>query len=188
MVDSEVHAGLILVVDDQQEVLEQVAAVLGAAGFACRWCRNAEAAEAAAAATPPTLILCDINLPGCGGLELCARLRQSAALSDVPLMFLSGTQTADIIRRSDVVGSTYHLRKPLDGEVLLALVDKILGQPRTEPRFAGRDAADRFGKLLERGLPRPIAGCPEFQRRLDVLGPDRPVEKQHAGCLAGVEQ
>jgi CheY-like chemotaxis protein len=57
---------------------------------------------------------------------MCEQMQQHAALAEVPVMFLSGTQTADIIRRSDAVGSTYHLRKPLDGQVLLELVDKAL--------------------------------------------------------------
>jgi DNA-binding response OmpR family regulator len=117
---------LILVVDDQQEVLDEIALVLKAANFACQCCTTAEAAIAAADENPPDLIISDMNLRGHSGLQMCEQMQQHAALAEVPVMFLSGTQTADIIRRSDAVGSTYHLRKPLDGQVLLELVDKAL--------------------------------------------------------------
>ena len=42
-------------------------------------------------------------------------------------MYFSGTQTPDIIRRS---GATYSLRKPLDPDVLLELIDQALDLPR----------------------------------------------------------
>lgn len=120
---------LILVVDDEPEVLEEVATVLTAARFACRCCTTAEDAMAAAEASPPDLIISDINLHGCSGLEMCERIKQNKALEDVPVMFLSGAQIPDIIRRSHAAGGTYYLRKPFDPEVLVELIDKALWMP-----------------------------------------------------------
>ena len=120
---------LVLVVDDETEVLEEVAAVLCGAHFTCRCCTTAEEAYAAAEASPPDLIISDINLHGHSGLQMCERIKQSEALADVPVMFLSGAQIPDIIRRSHAVGGTYYLRKPFDPEVLLELVDKALWMP-----------------------------------------------------------
>jgi len=47
----------------------------------------------------------------------------------VPVMFLSGAQIPDIIRRSHAAGGTYYLRKPFDPEVLLELIQKALWMP-----------------------------------------------------------
>ena len=120
---------LVLVVDDEASVLGEVAEVLTAAGFAFHCCRTAEAALEKAKEQAPDLILSDINLNGESGLSLCERIREEPGLEDVPVMFLSGAQIPDIIRRSHAAGGTYYLRKPFDPEVLLELVQKALWMP-----------------------------------------------------------
>jgi CheY-like chemotaxis protein len=120
---------LVLVVDDEPSVLGEVAQVLTAAGYTCHCCSTAEAALQKAIEDPPELILSDINLNGESGLALCERIREEPGLSDIPVMFLSGAQIPDIIRRSHAVGGTYYLRKPFDPEVLVELVHKALWMP-----------------------------------------------------------
>lgn len=120
---------LILVVDDEKEVLESVANVLTEAGFDCQCCNSAQAAIAFAAMHTPDMIVSDINLGGHSGLEMCERIKEDTALESVPVMFLSGAQIPDIIRRSHAVGGTYYLRKPFDPGVLVELVDKAMWMP-----------------------------------------------------------
>ncbi len=120
---------LILVVDDKADVLAEVAQILTAANFACRCCTTIEDAMAAVEQCPPDLILSDVNLQGHSGLEMCERIKQNPALKGVPVMFLSGAQIPDIIRRTDVVGGTYYIRKPFDSGVLVELIDKALCAP-----------------------------------------------------------
>lgn len=124
------EAPLILVVDDEKEVLENVANVLTEAGFDCQCCNTAQAAIEFAAMHTPDMILSDINLGGHSGLEMCERIKEDAELNSVPVMFLSGAQIPDIIRRSHAVGGTYYLRKPFDPGVLVELVDKALWMPQ----------------------------------------------------------
>ncbi|NQT12426.1 MAG: response regulator [Planctomycetes bacterium] len=134
---------LILVIDDEPEVLGEVASVLSSAGYSCHCCGTAEAALQAARSTTPDLIISDINLDGQNGLELCEQIKQADSLCDVPVMFLSGAQVPDIIRRSHAVGGTYYLRKPFDPDVLMELVDKALWMPHLVSRRAShlRDQA-----------------------------------------------
>lgn len=120
---------LVLVVDDEASVLGEVAEVLTTAGFACHCCRTTASALEKAIEKAPDLILSDINLNGESGLALCERIREEPGLEDVPVMFLSGAQIPDIIRRSHAAGGTYYLRKPFDPEVLLELVQKALWMP-----------------------------------------------------------
>jgi CheY-like chemotaxis protein len=129
---------LVLVIDDEAEVLGEVASILTAEGYACQCCSTPEAALESAAAQAPDLIISDINLSGQSGLELCERIKEDPALYDVPVMFLSGAQIPDIIRRSHAVGGTYYLRKPFDPEVLIELVDKAMWMPHLVGRHAGR--------------------------------------------------
>jgi len=120
---------LILVIDDEADVLGEVATVLARAGYVCHCCNNAEDALRFAETNTPDLILSDINLEGHSGLEMCEELKNRNNLKDVPVMFLSGAQIPDIIRRSHDVGGAYYLRKPFDPEVMLELVDKALWMP-----------------------------------------------------------
>ncbi len=122
-------APLVLVVDDEQSVLDEVAAALIADGFRCAQCSTASEALATALAELPELIISDINLHGHSGLEMCEQIKSHADLRDVPVMFLSGAQIPDIIRRSHAAGGTYYLRKPFDPEVLVELVHKALYMP-----------------------------------------------------------
>ncbi|NUQ65662.1 MAG: response regulator [Pirellulales bacterium] len=121
---------LVLVVDDEPQVLGEVAAVLSAAGFSCQCCSTPEAAAEYTRSNAPDLIISDINLNGRSGLELCEHIKEDPALKDVPVMFLSGAQIPDIIRRSHAAGGTYYLRKPFDPTVLVELVDKALWMPQ----------------------------------------------------------
>ena len=121
---------LVLVIDDDPQTLREVATALGAANLTCRCCRSPREAIDAAAEASPALIVCDVHLDGESGLETCQRIRQQPGLQRVPVMFLSGAQLPDIIRRSHAVGGTYYLRKPFDPGVLVELVDKALWMPQ----------------------------------------------------------
>ena len=120
---------LVLVIDDDREVLDEVTEVLSRAKFVCRCCTTSEEAIDAALETPPDLILCDLSLHGESGPETCEQIRQQTGLEDVPVMFLSGAQLPDIIRRSAAAGGVYCLRKPFDPNVLIELIDQALGVP-----------------------------------------------------------
>jgi CheY-like chemotaxis protein len=109
--------------------LDEVAAVLSRAHIACQCCTTAEEAISAAQATPPDLILCDANLQGESGMDLYERIRQLPGLEGVPVMFLSGAQLPDIIRRSHAAGGIYCLRKPFDPAVLIELIDQAMATP-----------------------------------------------------------
>ena len=139
MTHFEQESPVILLVDDEQEILDEVESVLSVAGYSCRCCRTPQAAIELVETLVPALIISDINLQGHSGLEMCEQMKQSESMADVPVMFLSGAQIPDIIRRSHAVGGTYYLRKPFDPEVLVELVDKALWMPHLVANRAGAD-------------------------------------------------
>ena len=75
------------------------------------------------------LIICDVHVDGENGMELIQEIKQIPGQEDVPVIFISSSQAADIVRRAHEAGGTYYLRKPFDPEVLLELVDKALWMP-----------------------------------------------------------
>lgn len=142
-VNSMHHFGLsnagILLIDDEPETLTDLAEILSRNGFSCRCAKDAGTARDLATQSAPDLIISDINLGGQSGLELCASLKDAhPALIDVPVIFLSAAQIPHIIRRAREAGGTFYLRKPVDPDVLIELVDKALWMPHLVSHQAGR--------------------------------------------------
>ena len=114
-------------IDDEQEVLDKISEILSEVGLECRCCASAEEATAAALANPPDMIVCDWNLHGEDGVETCRQIKRQPGLEAAPVMFLSGAQRPDVIRRAHVVNNgVYCLRKPFAPKVLLELIDQTL--------------------------------------------------------------
>jgi CheY-like chemotaxis protein len=114
----------ILVIDDEAEVLSGLTTMLATAGYDTHGASDDLSAADLAARLHPDMILCDINLHGINGVELCEQLKQLDGLADVPTMFLSGTQSPDIIRRAHA----YYVRKLLDPQVILKLIEQALAE------------------------------------------------------------
>ena len=114
----------ILVIDDQAEVVDGLTTLLAAAGYDCHSASDDHTATDLAARVHPDLILCDINLHGINGIDLCDQLKQLDGLADVPTMFLSGVQTPDIIRRAH----NWHVRRRLEPHVILKLIEQALAE------------------------------------------------------------
>jgi CheY-like chemotaxis protein len=119
----------LLLIDDEADVLDGLTKILAAAGYHCRRARNEGEALEAIRQSVPDLIVSDINLGGQSGLSLIEQIRREENMSDVPVMFLSGAQIPDIIRRAHAAGGTYYLRKPFDPQVLMELIEKALWMP-----------------------------------------------------------
>lgn len=119
----------VLLIDDDSCALTAAASVLAAAGYRVFTADGRAAALKIARAEALDLMICDVNLGGQSGLELCRELRKLPGMLDVPVMFVSSTQVPDIVRRSHEAGGAYYLRKPLDPEVLIDLVGKALWMP-----------------------------------------------------------
>jgi len=137
------HFGLsnaaILLIDDEAETLTELAETLSRFGFSCRCAKNAATASELALRATPDLIISDINLDGQSGLELCAHLKdEHPMLADVPVIFLSAAQIPHIVKKSREAGGAYYLRKPVDPEVLIELVDKALWMPHLVTHQANR--------------------------------------------------
>jgi DNA-binding response OmpR family regulator len=119
----------LLVIDSDPLTMMGTAAVLDMAGYACHCARDRQAAVKAARAIALDLVICDVNLGGDSGLDVCRELRLLPGMQDVPVMFVSASQLPDIVRRSHEAGAAYYLRKPFDPDVLVELVGKALWLP-----------------------------------------------------------
>ena len=119
----------ILIVDDDPLTLTALAAMLHIGGNECHCARDSEAAVKVARSLKPDLIICDIDLDGENGLDLCRELKEEYGLADTPIVFLSSVEMPDIVQRAREAGGSYYVRKPFDPDVLAEIVDKALWMP-----------------------------------------------------------
>lgn len=103
--------------------------VLQIAGFEVSEAEDGEAAIAAVRAGPPDLVLMDLQLPRCSGLDAVRRLKADPALAGIPVVAVTaraGAADADAALRAGCVG---HLPKPVAPAELVATVRRLLGAP-----------------------------------------------------------
>lgn len=119
----------VLIIDPDPLMLSAVAAALSMSGYESHGARDATAAMKAIGSLALDLVICDIDVDGGSGLELCQRIRRHPAGGELPFLFVSSEPAFDIVQRVHDIGGAYYLRKPYDPDVLLELVDKALWMP-----------------------------------------------------------
>jgi len=150
-------SAVILVVDSDPLMLTAVAAVLNISGYECHVARNAEAAVKAARSLKLDLVVCDVNVDGDNGLELCQEFQQHSGSKDLPFILVSAEQSSDIVRRTHEGGGAYYLQKPYDPEVLLELVEKALWMPHlVNTRIERSQTAGPSNPAIFSGQPSPV--------------------------------
>ncbi|HET6575809.1 MAG TPA: ATP-binding protein [Fimbriiglobus sp.] len=108
------HSNKVLVIDDNRDGADSLAAVLRAMGCEVRVAYDGPTGLEEAARFKPDAVVCDIGMPGLSGLEVARRLRADPALRGARLIALTGWGHDDDRRRSREAGFDRHLTKPVD--------------------------------------------------------------------------
>jgi CheY-like chemotaxis protein len=112
----------VLLVDDEPALLNSLAPFLEEAGHRVVTAVNARAALELLQANRPDAIVCDLRMPGIGGLEFYRRVQHNPEWKTILFVFLTGAvEEADLNRDLDLQGSRT-LTKPFDPEDLLAVL------------------------------------------------------------------
>jgi len=120
----------IIVIDDSQTVRQQVALVLGGAGYEIIEAEDGvDGARAIRANPSAVLAVCDVNMPGLGGIEMLESLRNETASFALPIIMLTTEGRPDLIERAKANGAKGWMVKPFKPTMLLAAVRKIAGEP-----------------------------------------------------------
>jgi CheY-like chemotaxis protein len=104
---------LILIIEDNERNLKLVRDVLQFNGFQTAEARTAEDGLALASASPPDLVLLDLQLPGIDGMEAFRQLRGSPPTADVPVVAVTALAMKDDRERVLRAGFDGYLEKPI---------------------------------------------------------------------------
>lgn len=118
----------ILIIDDEDIFREDLATLLRHEGFDCRTAPDGESGVQLTEEEPPDVVLCDLVMPGIGGLEVVEKIRVSAPESIVFILTAYGSvETAvDAFRK----GVADYVMKPVVPEDLLRKIRTCLEQKR----------------------------------------------------------
>ena len=113
----------ILAVDDDPQVLKHVKNTVSEAGYVPTVTGDPREVEHLIDAENPHLILLDLALPGIDGFGLMKRI---SAITDAPVIFLSGRSEDQIIERAFEAGAADYVVKPFSQTELMARVRAAL--------------------------------------------------------------
>ena len=131
----------IMIIDDNPANLKILEDMLLQQGYEVCSFPLGRLALVAAARNPPDLILLDINMPEMDGYEVCKRLKSTAELSTIPVIFLSAlNETKDKVKAFHSGGVDY-ITKPFQFEEVQARVDTHIALQRA--RRAERDLLEK---------------------------------------------
>ncbi|MFF7328815.1 two-component system response regulator [Streptomyces sp. NPDC090306] len=117
----------ILLVDDMEDNLIALEAVLGSLNEPLVRARSGEEAMKALLLRRFAVVLLDIRMPGMDGFETAANIKRLDQTKDVPIIFLTGTDSdAGYAFRGYATGAADYLTKPFDPWVLRAKVTVFL--------------------------------------------------------------
>jgi two-component system OmpR family response regulator len=113
----------VLVVEDEPPARDLLVTTLESDGYTVRAVEDGASALEAAHSFRPDIALLDGGLPGISGAELATRLRLG---SDLPIIFVTGADSAEAIHRGFRVGADDYITKPFDPEELCWRVRAVL--------------------------------------------------------------
>jgi response regulator RpfG family c-di-GMP phosphodiesterase len=117
----------ILLVDDMEDNLVALEAVLGSLNEPLVRARSGEEAMKALLRRKFAVVLLDVRMPGMDGFETASNIKRLDQTKDVPIIFLTGTDGDDgYAFRGYATGAADFLTKPFDPWVLRAKVNVFL--------------------------------------------------------------
>ncbi|HET8643930.1 MAG TPA: protein kinase, partial [Vicinamibacteria bacterium] len=144
---------------------------------------DGRAALEAVRARPPALVLAETVLPGLDGFALLDTLKREGR-GGIPFVFLSSRADALAVNKGLILGAADFLPKPVNAEVLLTKIEKLLGQS-----LAPAEASSRLSLAdLERGsaADHPQVGYDELAPGVCILGRFRIVADLGEGGMGKV--
>ena len=132
----------LLVVEDEPNILELLAASLRYAGFDVVTAAAGTDAVQAAQRHRPDLIVLDVMLPDMDGLEVLHRLRGGGART--PVLFLTARDSTEDKVRGLTLGGDDYVTKPFSLEEVIARIEAVLrrtkgGSAEPSPRLSFAD-------------------------------------------------
>lgn len=123
----------VLIVDDNQDAIHILSAVLKRGGYAVSVAKNGAEAVEIVRQENPALILLDVMMPKMDGFEVCQEIKGSEETSGIPILMITARKDPESRKRGLEVGASEYLVKPIHPAEVLRKVQEYLGDDRSSP-------------------------------------------------------
>ena len=138
--DDSVHPYHILIIDDDPEQVSFYALILQQAGMITSVASDPRKVLDILSESKPDLILMDMYMPGCDGMELSSIIRQQEAFVSIPIVFLSFETNREVQLEAIRLGADDFLTKPIKPNHLISSVASKAERSRQLRYFMERDS------------------------------------------------
>lgn len=151
---------LILVVDDVSKNLQILGSILDEVGYSTTFAISGAQALERLETAKPDLILLDMMMPDMDGLQICSIIKSNPETCDIPVIFLTASQSSEHIIQAFDKGAVDYLTKPFNTRELLARVRNHLELKHTRDQLKkalkelveSRDAALKSAQIKSQFL------------------------------------
>jgi CheY-like chemotaxis protein len=172
----------VLVVDDEPAVRNFLTRCLEGWGYATKQAGSAAEALEMTVTEAPSLVLCDIRMPGEDGLWLAERLHAHWPL--IPVIMATGIDDLETVQQSRKAGAVDYLTKPITPDALLQVLRRATTTPNQvilpseDAAWPAAEPATREAKSeAEYRLETPVR-CPACGERIETLKAVRLIRAQ----------
>lgn len=138
IIDTQI-SGRILIIDDDPHFLHILSRILSGEKFQVTATSNPCEALGLLRSGNFNLIICDLRMPDCDGLNVLQGIRSTG--NEIPVIILTAYAEAEVYLEAVNAGATEFLNKPIDSEELIPVVRKCLRRGinhtsnHTHPKF-----------------------------------------------------
>lgn len=158
----------ILVVDDSEQNIELLEAMLAPQGYAITTARDGEQALKLVTETLPDLVLLDVMMPKLDGFEVTRQVRENPITTGIPILMLTALRELSDKVRGLELGADDFLSKPFNRVELVARVRSLLRikQLRDELQAKNKLLHSAFTRYVAAEVAESILGNPEQNLKL----------------------
>src|SRR5256714_8135380 len=157
----------VLIVDDDRELCELVAELLGTEGFGVEVADGSAHGLERALTNSHSLVVLDVMMPGMNGFELLRRLRAEG--SSVPVLMLTA-RGEDVDRIVGLeIGADDYLPKPFNPRELVARINAVLRRVERRTAGVGASQVESAPERIEVGDVEVDAGTRVVRRAGEVV-------------------
>lgn len=177
----------ILLVDDNPTNLNLLSRMLTREEYKVRAVTNGPRALESVEASPPDLILLDINMPDMDGYEVCERLKADDKTRQIPIIFISALNDTQDKIKAFTAGGVDYVTKPFQIREVLARVQTHMALKETTDELEMRiQELDSFAHTVAHDLKGPLNIVMGYTGLLEDECKALPDDTMAQDCLASV--
>jgi two-component system alkaline phosphatase synthesis response regulator PhoP len=116
----------ILVVDDDPDALDTMAAILESRNYKIVTALSGLEGISKACKEKPNLIIMDVTMPKLDGFTACKMIREKEEIKGILIILLSGKGLADDMKKGFTAGANDYIIKLVDWDILFLKIKKFI--------------------------------------------------------------